>query len=113
MKNFYKTLSFAGLGILRAKHLTQLQKIEEDAHGLLQELAVRQGATPAHVKSQLGQDLFALYSLSWKRGVPAPMGFSRSSVDVLAILPSASALAASSRALHEWLGILAIRLGVI
>ena len=45
--------------------------------------------------------------------VPAPMGFSRSSVDVLAILPSASALAASSRALHEWLGILAIRLGVI
>jgi UDP-2-acetamido-2-deoxy-ribo-hexuluronate aminotransferase len=33
MKNFYKTLSFAGLGILRAQHLTQLQKIEEDAHG--------------------------------------------------------------------------------
>lgn len=68
MKNFYKTLSFAGLGILRAKHLTQLQKIEEDAHGLLQELAVRQGATPEHVKSQMGQDLFALYSLNWKRG---------------------------------------------
>ena len=45
--------------------------------------------------------------------VPAPMGFSRSSVDVLAFLPSASALAASSRALHEWLGILASRLGVV
>lgn len=68
MKNFYKTLSVAGLGVLRAQHLTQLQKIEEDAHDLLQELAVRQGATPAHVKSQLGQDLFALYSLNWKRG---------------------------------------------
>ncbi len=45
--------------------------------------------------------------------VPAPMGFSRSSVDALAFLPSASALAASSRALHEWLGILASRIGVI
>ena len=54
VKNFYKTLSVAGLEVLRAQHLTQLQKIEEDAHGLLQELAVRQGATPAHVKSQLG-----------------------------------------------------------
>lgn len=68
MEKFYKTLSFAGLGLLRANHLTQLQKIEEDAHGLLKELAVRQGATPEHVKSQIGQDLFALYSLSWKRG---------------------------------------------
>lgn len=68
MEKFYKTLSFAGLGILRANHLTQLQKIEEDAHGLLKELALRQGATPEHVKSQIGQDLFALYSLSWKRG---------------------------------------------
>lgn len=45
--------------------------------------------------------------------VPAPMGFLRSSVDALAFLPSASALAASSRALHEWLGILAGRLGAI
>jgi uncharacterized SAM-binding protein YcdF (DUF218 family) len=45
--------------------------------------------------------------------VPAPMGFSRSSVDALAFLPSASALAASSRALHEWLGILASHLGAI
>lgn len=45
--------------------------------------------------------------------VPAPMGFSRSSVDALAFLPSAGALATSSRALHEWLGILASRLGAI
>jgi uncharacterized SAM-binding protein YcdF (DUF218 family) len=45
--------------------------------------------------------------------VPAPMGFSRSSVDVLAFLPNASALAASSRALHEWLGILDSRLGAV
>lgn len=68
MEKFYKSLSFAGLGLLRANHLKQLQKIEEDAHRLLKELAVRQGATPEHVKSQIGQDLFTLYSLNWKRG---------------------------------------------
>jgi FkbM family methyltransferase len=68
MKKFYKTLSFAGLGLLRANHLAQLQKIEADAHGLLKELAVREGATPENVKSQVDQDLFVLYSLSWKRG---------------------------------------------
>lgn len=45
--------------------------------------------------------------------VPAPMGFSRSSVDALAFLPSANALAATNRALHEWLGILASRLGAV
>lgn len=45
--------------------------------------------------------------------MPAPMGFSRSNTDAWALLPSASALAASSRALHEWLGILAGRLGAI
>ena len=45
--------------------------------------------------------------------VPAPMGFSRSSADAFAFLPSASALAVSSRALHEWLGILASHLGAI
>ena len=67
MGKFYKTMLFAGLGLLRANHLTQLQRIEEDAHGLLKELAVRQGAIPENVKSQIGQDLFALYSLSWKR----------------------------------------------
>lgn len=45
--------------------------------------------------------------------VPAPMGFSRPAVDALSFLPSASALAASSRAMHEWLGILAGRLGAV
>lgn len=67
-KKFYKTFSFAGLGLLRANQLTQLQRIEEDARRLLMELAVRQGASSDNVKSQIGQDLFALYSLSWKRG---------------------------------------------
>jgi uncharacterized SAM-binding protein YcdF (DUF218 family) len=39
--------------------------------------------------------------------VPAPMGFSVSTNDFGAFLPSASALSVSSRALHEWLGIMA------
>lgn len=67
MNHFYKTLSFAGLGLLRAKHLLHLQRVEEDAHLVLKELALRHGACPEHIKSQLGQDLFALYSLNWKR----------------------------------------------
>ncbi|MDA1332555.1 MAG: hypothetical protein O3A65_08790 [Proteobacteria bacterium] len=32
------------------------------------ELVARQGASSDNVKSQIGQNLFALYSLSWKRG---------------------------------------------
>ncbi len=67
MKNFYRTLSFAGLGLLRTKHLVQLQKIESDALDLLQDLAIRHGAIPDHIKSQVGQDLFVLFSLAWKR----------------------------------------------
>jgi FkbM family methyltransferase len=67
MSHFYRTLSFAGLGLLRARHLSQLQKIEADAYRLMQDLAVRHGANPGHIKSQIGQDLFALYSLNWKR----------------------------------------------
>lgn len=44
--------------------------------------------------------------------VPAPMGFSRSANDVYAFFPSAGALSATSRALHEWLGVLAGQFGV-
>ena len=45
--------------------------------------------------------------------VPAPMGFSLSTDDFGALLPTASALTVSSRALHEWLGIMAGHLGAI
>lgn len=64
----YKTLSFAGIGLLRAKHLTQLRRIENDARDLLMEMAVREGAASDNKKSQIDQDLFVLYSLNWKRG---------------------------------------------
>jgi uncharacterized SAM-binding protein YcdF (DUF218 family) len=43
--------------------------------------------------------------------VPAPMGFLVSTNDFGAFLPSASALSVSSRAFHEWLGILASHWG--
>ena len=68
MEKFYKTFSFAGLGFLRANHLTQLRSIEEDARSLFRELAVRHGASFDNMKAQINQDLFALYSLGWKRG---------------------------------------------
>ena len=45
--------------------------------------------------------------------VPAPMGFSVTSDDFEQLLPSASALSVSSRAVHEWLGIMASHLGAI
>jgi FkbM family methyltransferase len=67
MSNFYRTFSFAGLGFLRQRHLEQLQRIEADSHRLLQEVAVRHGATRDNMKAQLGQDLFALFETSWKR----------------------------------------------
>lgn len=43
----------------------------------------------------------------------APMGFTRPTKDAWAFIPSATALAASSRALHEWLGLLAIQHGAL
>jgi uncharacterized SAM-binding protein YcdF (DUF218 family) len=45
--------------------------------------------------------------------IPAPMGFSITAANLAAFIPSANALSVSSRALHEWLGITASRLGTI
>jgi len=67
MTNFYKSISFAGLGFLRSRHLAQLQKIEGDAQTLLTDLALRHGANFENIRSQIGQELFVLYSLYWKR----------------------------------------------
>jgi FkbM family methyltransferase len=64
---FYRSIAFAGIGLLRAKQLMQLQRIEDDAHELLLTLAMRHGASSLNVKSQIGQDLFALYAVNWKR----------------------------------------------
>lgn len=45
--------------------------------------------------------------------IPAPTAFAHSPNDASTLLPSASALSASSQALHEWLGILARKFGAI
>ena len=67
MQNFYKSFKFLGLGVLKAKHLVQLQKIEFDIKTLFTDLAQRNGAIPQNIKSQIGQDLFVLLELNWKR----------------------------------------------
>ena len=66
-QNFYKSFKFLGVGLLRAKHLAQLQQIESDAVTLFAEMALRNGATIGDIKSQIGQDVFALFALNWKR----------------------------------------------
>lgn len=67
MNKFYRTLSIGGVGFLRARHLAQLQKIESDASRLLMSLATRHGATHENIKAQIGQDIFVLFALNWKR----------------------------------------------
>lgn len=67
MQKFYKSFEFLGLGLLRAKHLGQLQRIESDVVELFADMALRNGANIEHIKSQIGQDVFALLALNWKR----------------------------------------------
>jgi uncharacterized SAM-binding protein YcdF (DUF218 family) len=115
-----------------AEAMTMRNSAKEDFGNQIQWIEVQSMDTSSsarlsasHLK-ELGVKRIALVSHAWHLPravanfeamgltvVPAPMGFSQSFVGVLAFLPSASALAASSRALHEWLGIIAIRLGTI
>ena len=67
MNSFYRTFNFAGLGFLSTKNLTQLQKIEHDAADLFSILVQRNGGDVKNIKSQIGQDVFSLFSLNWKR----------------------------------------------
>ena len=68
MQSFYKSLNFFGLGLLRARHLKQLQMIESDVTRLFSDMAQRNGAKAENLKAQIGQDVFALFTLNWKRG---------------------------------------------
>jgi len=67
MNSFYRTFNFAGLGFLRIKNLTQLQKIESNVADLFSVLVQRNGGDASNIKSQIGQDVFSLFSLNWKR----------------------------------------------
>ena len=111
--------------------ITMRQSAEDDFRGQIQLIEDQSVDTSssAQLSAQLLNDhnikRIALVSNAWHLPravtkfeaaglsvVPAPMGFSRSTNDVYAFLPSAGALSATSRALHEWLGILAGQFGV-
>lgn len=68
MQSFYRSFKFLGLGLLRERHLNQLQLIESDVVKLFADMARRNGASAENLKSQIGQDVFALFTLGWKRG---------------------------------------------
>lgn len=68
MHSFYRTVCFFNFSLLSKKNLQQLQKIEADVSELFSDMLARNGGTVEDIKSQIGQDTFALYSLNWKRG---------------------------------------------
>ena len=68
MPPFYRSFSFFGLGFLSKKNLNQLQKIEHDVTDLFFDMVKRSGGDTMNIKSQIGQDVFALYILNWKKG---------------------------------------------
>ena len=68
MNSFYRSYNFAGLGLLSKKNLRQLQKIELDVTELFSDMVKRSGGDAKNIKSQIGQDVFALYILNWKKG---------------------------------------------
>lgn len=68
MSSFYRTGSIFGLGLFAKKNLLQLQKIETDVSELFSDMVLSNGGSIANIKSQIGQDVFALYRLNWKRG---------------------------------------------
>jgi FkbM family methyltransferase len=68
MKSFYRTASFFNLSFLAKKNLQQLQKIEANISELFSDMVIKNGGAIQDIKSQIGQDVFALYSLNWKKG---------------------------------------------
>ena len=67
MNTFFRTASFFNLGFLAKKNLEQLKKIEADVFELFSDMVIRNGGIVDDIKSQIGQDVFVLYSLNWKR----------------------------------------------
>ncbi len=66
-QNFYRYISFFGLSFLREQNFQQLRMLEKDIYLLLEDLAIKNGADPKNIKSQIYQDIFVLYTLNWKR----------------------------------------------
>jgi FkbM family methyltransferase len=68
MNSFYRTASFFNWSLLAKKNLEQLKKIEADISELFSDMVTKNGGAVGNIKSQIGQDVFTLYSLNWKRG---------------------------------------------
>jgi FkbM family methyltransferase len=66
-QKFYRYISFFGLSFLREKNFQQLRMLEKDVYLFLKDLAIKNGADPKNIKSQIYQDIFVLYTLNWKR----------------------------------------------
>ena len=67
MSLFYRSVSLLELSFLAKRNLQQLQKIEVDVSELFSDMVLRNGGSIANIKSQIGQDVFALYGLNWNR----------------------------------------------
>jgi hypothetical protein len=63
MNSFYRAASFFNLRFLSKKNLQQLQKNEANVFELLSDMVAINGVAVRDIKSQIGQDIFALYSL--------------------------------------------------
>jgi FkbM family methyltransferase len=68
MKRFYRSFKIFSLGFLFSKNLTQLQNIENDVSNLFSDMVKKNGGNIEDIKSQIGQDVFALYCLNFKKG---------------------------------------------
>ena len=66
-QKFYRYISFFGLSFLREQNFQQLRMLEKDVYLFLKDLAIKNGADPKNIKSQIYQDIFVLYTLNWKR----------------------------------------------
>ena len=66
-QKFYRYISFFGLSFLREQNFQQLRMLEKDVYLFLKDLAIKNGADPKNIKSQIYQDIFVLYKLNWKR----------------------------------------------
>jgi len=67
MQQFYRSFKLFNLGLLSSKSLTQLQKIESDISDLFSDMVKKNGGNLKNIQSQIVQDVFALYSLNWKK----------------------------------------------
>ena len=67
MSKFYSSRQIFGFGLLSSKNLRQLQKIESNVADFFADMVKKNGGNIDNIKSQIGQDVFALYSLNWKK----------------------------------------------